>query len=80
MWYVDNMMISHADPDAVDDVIHSLREKYGEMMHLFVHCSKLHTYIGIMFDFNKEQKVKITMYQHIDNLIEGVPEIYKLVS
>jgi len=34
----------------------------------------------MVFDFNEEKKVKITMYQYLDNVIEGAPVSYKVIS
>ena len=49
-------------------------------MELTINRGKRHEYLGMVFDFNKTGEVKITMYQYLDGLIEGAPEIYKISS
>ena len=58
---MDDLRISHIDPDVVTSVIDSLSEKYDGMMPLSIHCGKVHDYLGMVFDFNMEKRVKITM-------------------
>ena len=70
LWHVDDMMISHVDPDGVTNARNSLSKKYGETILLFVYCGKVHEDLEMVFDFNENQKVKITMYHYLDNLIE----------
>ena len=77
---MDDLMTSHVDPEVVTDILNSLSEKYGKMMPLTINQGEIHEYLGIIFDFSGEKDVKITMYQYIDSVIEGSPDIYKISS
>jgi hypothetical protein len=42
-------------------------------MDMQVRHGKLHDYLGIQIDFTEDQKVKMTMYDYIDELIKETP-------
>ena len=79
-WWVDDLVLSHADPKVVSDIIDSLSTKYGGLMPLTITRGKRHEYLGMVFDFNIVDKVKITMYQYMDGVIDGAPDRYKIAS
>ena len=64
----------------VTNITDGLSRKYGDMVPLSINCGKVHEYLGMVFDFSKSGEVKITIYQYIDSVIEGVPDIYKVFS
>ena len=76
MWHVDDLKISHVDPDVVTDIISKLNEKYGGIIPLSASRGKIHEYLGMVFDYTISRQVMIKMYQHIDALLESVPETY----
>ena len=78
VWWVDDLMISHADPKLVTDVINGLSARYGDMMPLSINRGKKYVYLGMVFDFNIPDKMKITMYHDIDGLIDRAQDIYKV--
>ena len=45
-------------------------------MPLSISRGKVHEYFEMTFDFSKTDEVKITMYDHIDSILEGIPTIY----
>ena len=73
-------MISYVNPDVVTDILDKLSDKYGGMMPLSIKRGKIHEYLGMVFDFSGNNDVKITMYQYLDGVIEGAPNIYKISS
>ena len=80
VWHVDDLMISHEDPKVVTEIIEGLSKTYGGMMELTINRGKRHEYLGMVFDFNDNGEVKITMYQYLDGLTKGAPYIYILSS
>ena len=78
--HVNDLMISHEDPKVVTSIIDSLSKKYGDVMPLFINRGKVYEYLGMIFNFETSEKVKITMYQYIDSVIEGAPDTYKISS
>ena len=49
-------------------------------MQLTVNRGKIHDYLGMIFNFETEGEVQITMYQYIDSLINDAPNIYGIPS
>ena len=49
-------------------------------MSLTINRGKIREYLGMVFDFSTDGKVMITMYQYIDSVVEGAPDIYKVSS
>jgi hypothetical protein len=80
IWHADDLMIRHVDPDVVTDILDKLSNKYGEMMPLSIKRGKIHEDLGMVFDVSGNNDVKITMYQYLDGVIEGAPNIYKISS
>ena len=73
---MDDLKISHVDPDIVTDIISKLNEKYSGIMPLSVNRGKIYDYLGMVFDYTISRQVMIKMYQHIDALLESVTETY----
>ena len=76
-WHVDDLKISHVDPDVVTMIIDKLSEQYGGMMPITITRGKLHKYLGMTIDYRTSGKVKFNMYQFIDDVLQTVPDIYK---
>ena len=73
LWYVDDLKISHEDPTVVTDIIWQLNDKYGKVTQMVSTCGKIHEYLGMTIDFLDIDKVKITMYNYIDEMISELP-------
>jgi hypothetical protein len=73
VWYVDDLKISHESPDVVGEFIGLIWREFGSKMDLPVRRGKIHDYLGIQIDFIEDQKVKMTMYDYIDELIKETP-------
>jgi hypothetical protein len=74
LWHVDDLKISHADPEVVEEVLRMLNERYGKKSPLVVTRGKVRDYLGMIFDFSVDGKVKITMEEYIWELLEETPE------
>jgi hypothetical protein len=68
-----DLKISHESPDVVGEYIGLIRQEFGSKMDLPVRRGKIHEYLGIQIDFTEDQKVKMTMYDYIDELIKESP-------
>ena len=78
VWHIGNLMISHAEPKVVTNVINKLSTRYGDIMPLTINCRKVHKYLGMMFEFANKGNVKINMYRYADSNIEGALDVYKI--
>ena len=73
LWHVDNLKISHEDPAVVTDIIRRLNDKYGKITPMVSTRGKIHEYLGMTIDFSDVGKVKITMYDYVDEMINKLP-------
>jgi hypothetical protein len=71
VWHVDDLKISHVDPNVVTNIIKQLESKYGEMS---VTRGPIHTYVGIDFDFKESGVVEVNMHDYIKECINDFPE------
>lgn len=73
-WHVDDLKISHADKEAVENIVSALQEKYGQESPLTVNRGDIHVYLGMTIDFSDPGKVVVSMYQYIEAIIADCPE------
>jgi hypothetical protein len=71
LWHVDDLKISHVDPAVVTDVINWLEKVFGVEGPLTKTRGSLYDYLGMTLDFSSEGKVKITMVDYIQNMLDG---------
>jgi len=65
--YVDDLIITCAKVDVIDEVLKKLSEVY---IDLTVHKGAVHSYLGQTFDFSTPKKVKVTMEGYVEDLLE----------
>ena len=70
---MDDLKISHEDPAVVTDIIWRLNDKYGKITPMVSTRGKVHDYLGTTIDFSDDGKVKITMYDYVDEMINELP-------
>ena len=66
MVYVDDLMITSTSSKMIDDLTATLQSKFKSIT---VHDGKIHSYLGMSFDFSNDGEVKITMQKFIDELM-----------
>ncbi len=71
-WHVDDLKVSHIDPNEVTIFGNWLSKTYG--VTVAAHCGKAHNYLGMIFDFSKEGKVVVNMVEYIKNIITNFLE------
>ena len=69
LWHVDDLKINHEDPVVVTDIIRRLNDKYGKITPMVLTCGKVQDYLGMTINFSNNGKVKITMYDYVDEMI-----------
>ena len=70
---MDDLKISHKDPDIVSDIIDKLYKQYGELQALTVTRGKVHDFIGMTLDYTEKGMVIIVMRQYVKKLIDEAP-------
>jgi hypothetical protein len=71
-WNVDDLKVSHQDPEQVTEFGDWLSTKYG--VAVATHRGKVHDYLGMIFDFSEKGQVLVTMIEYIKNMIKEFPE------
>jgi hypothetical protein len=74
LWHVDDLKISHVGEEVVEDILRMLNEHYGKDAPLTVTRGKVHEYVGMVFDYSIDGKVKITMKEYIQEMLDELPE------
>ena len=74
VWHVDDLKISHVNPNVVTNIIKTLSEKYGKLQ---INRGKLHDYLGMQLDFTQPKAVKVVMTDYIKKLIKDAGDKFK---
>jgi hypothetical protein len=74
LWHVDDLKISHVDPDVVTDVIQRVESVFGKEAPLTITRGKIHDYLGMKLDYGIPGKVKISMVDYVQNLLDEAPD------
>jgi Reverse transcriptase (RNA-dependent DNA polymerase) len=73
LWHVDDLKISHVDPNVVTSVIKQLEAEFGKEAPLTIMRGKVHDYLGMTLDYSLDDKVQIKMFDYIDNMVKDLP-------
>jgi hypothetical protein len=71
VWHVDDLKVSHKDPEVNTAFGKWLVEKYGDCAE---HRGKFHEYLGMDLDYSEKGKVKIRMVPYLQSIIDEFPE------
>ncbi|KAG7352856.1 reverse transcriptase RNA-dependent DNA polymerase [Nitzschia inconspicua] len=72
-WYVDDLKLSHVDPEVVEEIFAKLQEEFGKEAPLSVTRGKVHNYLGMRIDFSVDGKVQFTMPSLVDEIVAQLP-------
>jgi hypothetical protein len=61
------------DPNVASNVIEDLQQEFGKEAPLTVTRGKVHEYLGMTIHFSDPGKVKFTMIDYIEKLLEEAP-------
>ena len=73
-WHVDDLKISHVSKDVVMNVIDHLDHEFGQEVPLAISQGKVHDYLGMTLDFSEPGKVKVSMLDYIEHMLEELLE------
>jgi Reverse transcriptase (RNA-dependent DNA polymerase) len=74
LWHVDDLKISHENPQVVDNIIKLIENKFGKEAPLTIKRGLCHEYLGMTIDYSAKGKVKVFMSQYIQELLTGLPD------
>jgi hypothetical protein len=71
-WHVEDLMISHVDMSAMNDILQELKVFYGDS--LTESTGKQQDYLGMIFNLSSKNEVQINMNLYISKIIQEFPE------
>jgi Reverse transcriptase (RNA-dependent DNA polymerase) len=74
LWHVDDLKISHVDDNVVTNIIEKLSTEFGKEAPLTVNRGAVHDYLGMSIDYSEVGKVKISMQQYIEAILNEMPD------
>ena len=77
IFHIDDLMMSHKNPNIVTLYIRKLEKEYAKRDPLTVMRDKVHEYLGMTIDFRTKLQVAFTQYDNIKKLFNDLPEDMK---
>jgi hypothetical protein len=80
VWHVDDLKVSHVDPNVVTTVLESLDAPYGQELvggkraPVTINRGKVHDYLGMTLDYTEASSVKIDMTEYVGKILDEIPE------
>ena len=68
LWHVDDLKISHINPDVVSDIIKRLNGRHGKEAPLTETRGEIHDYLGMTIDYSVDGKVIF----RVDDYVAGI--------
>jgi hypothetical protein len=73
IWHVDDLKLSHVEQQVLKDITDKLNAKYGQQTPLVMHRGKIHDYLGMAIDYSEDGKVKFSMPDYVEGLLDEAP-------
>ena len=80
VWHVDDLKMPHIQQEVLDEIIGKLTRKYGNEKGLTVQWGRKHEYLGMTIEYMDDRKVKFTMTDYIDRLLNEMTNDMKGVA
>ena len=74
LWHVDDLKISHVDPEVVTGVIDMVEAEFGKEASLTKTRGKVHEYLGMTIDFSVDKKVRFSMIDYVQGILDELPD------
>jgi hypothetical protein len=74
LWHVDDLKISHIDPDVNTDIIEMIDNEFGKEAPLTITRGRIHDYLGMTLDFSEQGKVKVKMLDYVEKMLKDLPD------
>ena len=74
LFHVDDLKLSHVDPNVVTEEIQKLQLEFGKLAELTISRGRVHEYLGMTLDFTTPKKCKVIMTDYVDEILGSAPE------
>jgi hypothetical protein len=71
---VDDLKVSHADPEVVTEIIDMVEREFGKEAPLTKTRGKVHEYLGMTIDYSINGKVEFSMIDYVQGMLDKLPE------
>ena len=72
-FHVDDLKASHMDQAVLDKLMCDLKAIFGEQKPLADTQGTIHEYLEMTIDYSEKGKVKFTMYDYLETIIDEAP-------
>ena len=73
VWHVDDLKISHCEESVVRGILNDLDSEFGSVSSLSTTTGKVHDYLGMTIDYTEVGKVRLTMFDYLQDIIASLP-------
>jgi hypothetical protein len=73
VFHIDDLLLSHLNPNIVTLYIKKLHKEYGTLENLTVTRGKVHEYLGMTIDFRVKSEVRFSQYNFLKKLLNSLP-------
>ena len=73
LWNVEDIKMSHVDPDIFSRVLSDIDAEYGKIFKMTITRGKIHKHLGMAIDWFLPDKVKFSMAGYIENMLNDIP-------
>jgi hypothetical protein len=75
-FHVDDLKISHMKQSVIDSVLNDLNKEFGTTRKPLAATTTgmIHDYLGITINYSEMGKVKFTMYDYLDDILDEMPD------
>ena len=73
-FHVDDIMSSHMDSKVNDEFLQWLNEIHGKHGEVKSTRGKMHDYLGMTFEFTDDGKVKLSMIDYVNDMVDTFPQ------
>ena len=73
-FHVNDLKMSHVEQSVLDDLIDKLNAEFGAIKKLAASYGDVHKYLGMTIDYSEDGKVKLTMYEYLEDILVEAPD------
>ena len=71
--HIDNLKMLHVDFDIFSGVPSDINEDYGKITKMTITGGKIHRYLMMNINYSSPGKVRLSMVDYIENMLDEIP-------
>jgi hypothetical protein len=73
LWHVDDLKMSHKEPEVVSSILTMLEKEFGEEAPMTITRGTTHDYLGMRIQYEADRKVTFTMDHYVNTMLNELP-------